>query len=167
MPPRAAVLVLGALALAASPAASQDPPPVERMRGPVVERLFDEDSRITLLGYRWTDLRRSGRGFDGMLGMDPRGIAAGALIIQADAGLVQAFPAGPVRLLLAGGITNIVGLAQSLEYYPGLHVGLAVLVPAEARLAARVDLSRRVYLASGEVYPLWSIGLTLPASVRP
>ena len=166
MPLRAAVLVLGALALAASRAASQDRPPVERMGGPVIERLFDEDSRITVLGYRWTDLRRSGRGFDGMLGVDPRGIAAGALTVQADAGLVQAFRAGPVRLLLAGGITNIVDLAQSLEFYPGLHVGLAVLVPVDARPAVRVELTRRVYLASGEAYPLWSIGLSLPVSAR-
>ena len=166
MPPRAAVLVFGVLALAASPAASQDRPPIERMGGPVVERLFDEDDRITVLGYRWTDLRRSGRGFDGLLGLAPRTLAAGALSVQADAGLVQALPAGPVRLLLAGGISNFVELAQSLEFYPGLYVGLAVLVPVDARPAVRVDLSRRVYLAAGGTYPLWSIGLSLPVSSR-
>jgi hypothetical protein len=166
MPPRAAAFVLGVLAVAACPAASQERPPIERMGGPVVERLFDEDDRITVLGYRWTDLSPSGPGFDGLLGLAPRNLVAGALTVQADAGLVQAFPAGPVRLLLAGGITNIVDLAQSLEFYPGLHLGLAVLVPAETRPAVRVDLSRRVYLSSGETYPLWSIGLSLPVSAR-
>ena len=166
MPPRAAVLVLGALVLAARPAASQDRRPVERMAGPIVERLFEEDNRITVLGYRWTRVGRSGRGFDGVLGVAPAGIPAGTLIVQADAGLAQAISTGPVRLLIGGGITHIVDLAQSLEFYPGLRAGLAVLVPVEARLAMRVDLSRRVYLGSGEIYPLWSIGFSLLAVAR-
>jgi hypothetical protein len=97
---------------------------------------------------------------------------AGTAANRADGGagrraaLRRGRPDHPVRLLLAGGITNIVDLAQSLEFYPGLHLGLAVLVPAETRPAVRVDLSRRVYLSSGETYPLWSIGLGLPVSAR-
>jgi hypothetical protein len=36
-------------------------------------------------------------------------------------------------------------------------------VPVETRLALRVDLTRRAYLAAGETYPFWSIGFSLPA----
>ena len=138
-----------------------------RMAGPVVERFYDEDSRFLVLGYRWTDLRASGLGFDGVLGVIPHALVGGSLQVQADAGLVQAVRTGPVTLLLGGGLSNFVALEQSFEFYPGLQAGLALLVPVEARLVGRVDLARHVYLAGPETYRFWSIGLSLPVlSVR-
>jgi hypothetical protein len=136
------------------------------MAGPVVERLFGGDTQLTVLGYRWTGLGPSGLGFDGTLGFAPQGLAAGTLIIQADAGVVQSISAGPIRLLLGGGLTHIVQLKRSFEFYPGLQARVALLVPVEARLAVRVDLTRRLYLAAGETYPFWSLGFSLPAVAR-
>jgi hypothetical protein len=137
------------------------------MAGVVVERFTGGDGRLLVLGYRWTDLRASRNGADVVLGVAPHALAGGRLDLQADAAFARAVNAGPATLLLQGGAATFVELARTVDFYPGLQAGVALLVPLEARLVGRIDLTQRVYLAAGETYCLWSVGFSLPAfSIR-
>ena len=159
---RLAILFLG-LALAAGLPA-QESGHRDRMAGPTVERFFgDNGARVLLLGYRWTGLGASRNGLDAVLGVAPRPLLSRSLYVQADAAFARGVAIGPATLLLQGGVANVVELERTLEFYPGLQGGVALLVPLEARLAGRIDLTRRVYLDGNETYPFGSIGFSRPA----
>jgi hypothetical protein len=161
---RASAAVLLVVAVAACPGVrAQAPGGPVRMAGPLIERFSDEDSRFTVLGYRRTELRGSGRGVDAVIGVVPSALLALSLVVQGDVALVQAVRAGPVTVLLKGGVSTFVALERALEFYPGLQAGLALLVPIEARLALRVDITRHLYRTPEEPYRFWSLGLSLPA----
>ena len=157
-----AILLLGLALPAWLPA--QESGHEGRMAGPTVERFFgDNGGRVLLLGYRWTTLGSSPNGFDAVLGVAPAALVSRSLYLQADAAFARAVPVGPATLLVQGGVANFIVLERTIEFYPGLQGGVALLVPLEARLAGRIDLTRRVYLAGKESYPFWSIAVSLPA----
>ena len=163
LPPTVLILILAT----ADGLSAQTPQLRGRMAGPVAERFFDQDSRFLVLGYGWCDLRPSGFGFDGVLGLVPAALPAGALLVQADASMARAVRTGPATLVIGAGVSNFVALEQSFEFHPGVRTGVALLIPLEARLVGRVDLARHLYLDGDETYRYWSIGLSLPAiSVR-
>ena len=159
---RAAAATSLLLALVAAPGLAQEPRGSMSLAGPAVQRFVNQDSRVSVLGYRRTDLRASGLGVDAAVGVVPAALRALTLALHGDIGIARAVRASRVTLLLQGGISNFIVLGHSLEFYPGLQAGTALMVPLEARLVLRLDLARRVYLASDEPYHYWSMGLSLP-----
>lgn len=132
-----------------------------RLFGPSIERFSEGEGSFVTLGFRRTDLGRSGNGVDVAVGLVPQGLGVKMLLLQVDAGFAQALPVGPATVLLKGGFGNFVALGAQTELYPGLQAGIAAVIPLERRCALRVDLTRRFYSPRDGLSARWSIGFSL------
>jgi hypothetical protein len=79
------------------------------------------------------------------------------------AGLVNRVRLGPVSVLLKGGAAAIVsaglGNERLLHVIPGVHYGVGLLLPLEARARIRADLTQHLFRSEGRSVRFWSIGL--------
>lgn len=154
-------LPLAALLAAPAVAAGQS---ATRFAGVSYERFSESDERFVTLAFRRTDLWRDGVGVDFGLGLVPEALGARIVLMEVEAGMAAARTVGPVTLLLKGGVSSFVATWAENEFYPGLDVGVAALVPLERRCSLRLDLSRHFYFPQDETFRLWSLGVGL--SVR-
>ncbi|MGH7580500.1 MAG: hypothetical protein ACREM9_10045 [Gemmatimonadales bacterium] len=80
-----------------------------------------------------------------------------------EAGLVDRIAVGPASVLLEGGAAAIVaagiGGEEYLRVVPGVHYGLGLLVPVEAKALIRADLTRHLYRVEGRTVGIWSVGV--------
>jgi hypothetical protein len=140
-----------------------------RIFGPSVERFSEGEGSFVTLGFRRTDLARSGNGVDVAVGLVPQGLGVKMLLLQVDAGFAQALPVGPATVLLKGGFGNFLALGAQTELDPGVQAGIAAVIPLQRRCAVRVDLTRHFYFPRDGQYGLWSLsfGLAVPPPRRP
>lgn len=155
-------LLAGTLALLAAtstPAWGQGP----RLGGVSLERFYVEGERFTTINYRHTHLRDSvGKaGLDLAVGLVPRGLAEDAAIIQLEAGLARTLSVGPLKVLLRGGASSFTAItAHGAGIFPGVHGGLAAILPLEKQARARIDVTRHVYFGLGGGHlAAWSVGV--------
>jgi hypothetical protein len=158
------------LPLLTAPLAAQEPSGPLRLRGITFDH-WDGAGGAALLRptLRATNLTRGRLGSDFALVFFPDGISFRPPIVTAglQAGLAYRIPAGPASLLLKGGGAAIVvaGVTgeQMLHIVPGVHWGLGLLIPLDAKSLIRADLSRHLYTNDGRTAGFWSVGLGFAA----
>lgn len=154
------------ISLLTAPLAAQAPAEPLRLRGITFDH-WDGAAGPALLRptLRATNLTRGRLGSDFALVFFPDGISFRPPVITAglQAGLAYRIPAGPASLLLKGGGAGIVvagvGGEQRLHVVPGVHWGLGLLIPLDAKSMIRADLTRHLYTNDGRTAGLWSFGV--------
>ena len=132
------------------------------LEGPSIDRFSRGSVRLTTVNFRKTEVTPGRSGLDVAIGFVPDYLGARTLLLHLDGGFAYAMPAGPATVLLKGGAAGFFGLGQVHDFYPGLHVGLALVMPLQARCNVRLELSRRYYYLTGEgALPVWSMGVGL------
>jgi hypothetical protein len=120
--------------------------------------------------FRATNLSRGRLGSDFALALFPDGISVRPpfVTVGLQAGLVHRIAVGPVSVLPKGGAAAIVvagaGGDQRLHVAPGMHWGLGLLIPLQAKAQLRVDLTRHLYTNTGRTTGLWSVGFGFAAT---
>jgi hypothetical protein len=80
-----------------------------------------------------------------------------------EAGLVNRVAVGPASVLLEGGAAMLVAAGLGGERYlhlvPGVHYGVGLLLPVEARAMIRADLTRHLYRVESRTTAIWSVGV--------
>jgi hypothetical protein len=158
------------LPLLTAPIAAQDSAESLRLRGVTLDHWGPGVGTALLRPtYRATKLTRGRVGSDFALVMFPDGISLRPLFIAAglQAGLAyRLVVAGPGSLLLKGGGAGIaaVGAGAPPRVVPGVHVGLGLLVPLDARSLIRADLTRHLYTTNGRTMGIWSFGIGFAAA---
>jgi hypothetical protein len=153
------------LAFLTAPLAAQEPDGPLRLRGVTFDH-WDGAGGPAILKptLRATSLTRGSLGSDFALVFFPDGISFRPPIVTAglQAGLAYRIPAGPASLLLKGGGAAIVvagvGGEQLLHIVPGVHWGLGLLIPLDAKSLLRADLTRHLYTSDGRTVGFWSVG---------
>jgi hypothetical protein len=122
--------------------------------------------------YRHTDLPIGRPGLDRAVAMFPDGMSLRPPLVTADVqiGLAQQIHLGPVSLLLKGGGAALVSAGllgdRLLRVIPGVHAGLGLLLPVDARSMLRADLTRHVYTSDGRTVAMWSVGAGLAVPLQ-
>ena len=117
--------------------------------------------------------------FRGPLGADfsvtffPDGFSLRPPLITTElaAGLVNRVRLGPVSVLLEGGAAAIVSAGlwneRLIHVIPGVHYGVGLLLPLEARARIRADLTQHLFRVEGRSVRFWSVGLGFVVSREP
>ena len=161
------------LALLSAPLAAQQRAGPLRLRGITFDH-WDGAAGPALLRptLRATNLTRGQLGSDFALVFFPDGISFRPPIVSAglQVGLAYRIPAGPSSFLLKGGGAAIVvagvGGERLLHVVPGVHWGLGLLLPLDAKSLIRADLTRHLYTYDGRTAGVWSVGLGFAAPRR-
>lgn len=152
--------------------AAQEKPATLRLRGITFDHWDAFGSALLRPTLRATNLAGGRIGPDFALTLFPDGISFRPLHLTAgiQAGAALRVVAGPASLLLKGGGAGIVaaGVAgdRLLHVIPGLHWGLGLLLPIDAKSQVRVDLTRHLYVRERRGTSLWSIGFGFAAPRR-
>ncbi len=161
------------LPLLTAPLAAQEPAGPLRLRGITFDHWAGAAGPALLRPtLRATNLTRGPLGSDFALVVFPDGISFRPPILTAglQAGLAYRIPTGPASLLLKGGGAAIavagVGGEQLLHVVPGVHWGLGLLIPLDAKSLIRADLTRHLYTNDGRTAGFWSFGLGFAAPRR-
>jgi hypothetical protein len=152
-----------------APIAAQDPAESLRLRGVTLDHWSPEVGPALLRPtFRATSLTRGRVGSDFAVVMFPDGISLRPLFVAAglQAGLAYRLAAEPASLLLKGGGAGIVaaGIGGVPHIVPGVHWGLGVLIPLDAKSLIRADLTRHLYISNGRMVGLWSFGIGFTAA---
>lgn len=159
-------------ALLAPPLAAQEPAGPLRLRGITFDHWDGAGPAFLKPTFRATNLSRGPLGSDFALVFFPDGISFRPPIITAglQAGLAYRIPAGPTSFLLKGGGAAIVvagvGGERLLHVVPGVHWGVGMLIPLDAKSLIRADLTRHLYTNDGRTAGFWSFGLGFAAPRR-
>ena len=158
------VLLQLSLAFAAQPASSQSRiaplPDGPAMGGSVEVFRYEDEGAITAFSFHMSRLKHNGLGVELGVGVFPEYLQAPALVMTPDVGVGFNISLPAITLLLRGGAGAIAALGQGTgEFFPGGHLGGAVLLQVDRRAALRADLLRRWYVVGGETEPFWSFAL--------
>ncbi len=152
--------------------AAPEKPGTLRLRGITFDHWDAVGSALLRPTMRATNLAGGRIGPDFALTLFPDGISFRPPILTAgiQAGAALRVPAGPASLLLKGGGAGIVSVGLTgdrlLHVIPGLHWGLGLLLPIDAKSQVHVDLTRHLYVREGRGTSLWSIGFGFAAPRR-
>jgi hypothetical protein len=153
------------LILTAGPLVAQEGARPMRLRGLTLDHWFGPVGEALLRPtYRATALPRARPGFDLAVVMFPDAMSLHLPVLTAGLqfGVAHRVPLGPVAVLLKGGAAALVsaesGGNQPFHAIPGVHGGLGLLVPVDARSYLRADLTRHLYLSDGRELRMWSLG---------
>ena len=155
--------------LLTAPVAAQDSAESRRLRGVTLDHWGPGVGTAVLRPtFRATKLSRGRVGSDFALVMFPDGISLRPLFLAAglQAGFAYRLVPEPASVLLKGGGAGIaaVGAGALPRVIPGVHVGLGLLVPLDARSLIRADLTRHFYTTNGHTLGLWSLGIGFTAA---
>lgn len=166
MHPRAIVQLMAALLLLpalASPARAQSSAvPSDSARwsvGATLDRFggaAGEGALVATLRVSSLQPRRLGPEFG--VGVVPAALAYRTLVLTPDLGAAFDMALSGADLLLKGGFSALLGVVETVEVYPGYHVGLGAIVPAGPKMGVRVDVARRTYFVPGDRRSIWSVG---------
>jgi hypothetical protein len=168
----AVLLPLLAASVHTAQLAAQEKPATLRLRGITFDHWDAVGSALLRPTLRATNLAGGWIGPDFALTLFPDGISIHPPVVTAgiQAGAALRVPAGPASLLLKGGGAGIVAAGplndQLLHLIPGLHWGLGLLLPIDAKSQIHVDLTRHLYVREGRGTSLWSIGFGFAAPRR-
>ena len=163
---RAFHLLAALFPLATAPLAAQEKPGPLRLLGITIDHWGGAAGPAVLKPtVRATYLSRGRLGPDFALTIFPDGISLQppAIVVGLQAGVAYRIPVGPVSLLPKGGGAAIMlvgaGGDQPIFLVPGVHLGLGLLLPLDAKSLIRADLTRHLYTLDGRGVGFWSIGL--------
>ncbi len=152
--------------------AGQERPPTLRLRGITFDHWDAVGSALLRPTLRATNLAGGRIGPDFALTLFPDGISLRPPILTAgiQAGAALRVAAGPASLLLKGGGAGIVSAGLTgdrlVHLIPGLHWGLSLLLPLDAKSQVHVDFTRHLYVREGLNTGMWSIGFGFAAPRR-